>query len=317
MSAEDKEGGGVAAVEPLRAPAAVAYDPGGKSPQEIEGDIMRTRAQLGEILDALERQLGPRQLLARGADVLKDAMSGNAGKIGEVLRDNPVPLALIGAGVGWLLISGSGSGGLGSYGGALRSRVSDTMRDIGQRAGDLAGQVKEKAAGAASMSDSYATGSSGYAYGRPKSGDMSAGPVRNVAAKASGAVGAASRRAGDYMQQAGDRLGGARERFDRVLADHPLAVGALGFLAGALIASLLPATEAEERWMRPAREGVREQAGDVGRQAVERAQQVADQAVDVAADTAKDIVGAASGKRDRETEDHPAAGQSGAPAGPG
>src|SRR5689334_15745088 len=83
-----------------------AFYDAGKSPEAIEADIARTRASLTDTLDALERTLAPRHLMEKGVDMFKDAMDGNidSAKIGEVLRDNPIPLALIGVGLGWLLL---------------------------------------------------------------------------------------------------------------------------------------------------------------------------------------------------------------------
>ena len=40
--------------------------------------------------------------------MLRGSMDGNFEQVGETLRANPIPLALIGAGIGWLLLSRSG-----------------------------------------------------------------------------------------------------------------------------------------------------------------------------------------------------------------
>jgi hypothetical protein len=180
MSAEDVKGGPVIPVETVPQPLGDPsfYDAAGKSPQQIEADIDHTRTELGEILDALERRLAPRHMLERGVDMLKETMSGNTGKIGETLRDNPVPLALIGLGVGWMLLSSTGatrrlseaSGQLGEQLGAqasgvgervsgLGDRLTGTVRSLGQRAGAWAGSVKERFAGSgASSEEAYPTG---------------------------------------------------------------------------------------------------------------------------------------------------------------
>jgi hypothetical protein len=87
----------------------------GKSVAEIEREIDRTRAELGAVLGAIERQIGPRQLLERGADMLKETLGGGGGMVGETMRNHPLPLALIGAGLGWLLVeatAGSGTEGI-------------------------------------------------------------------------------------------------------------------------------------------------------------------------------------------------------------
>src|SRR5690349_4624426 len=117
------------------------YDAAGKSADEIEQDIAETRGQLGAILDALEHQLAPRRLLDRGVDMLKDTMTGAGGGSGvaDSLRRHPVPLALLGVGLGWMAVSMTGRGRLGE-------RVSGALHGAGHRAGELAGQVRDKVA---------------------------------------------------------------------------------------------------------------------------------------------------------------------------
>jgi hypothetical protein len=69
-----------------------------KTPSQIEGDIAATRTELGEIIDALEHKLAPRRLLASGVDRFTETIRQN-------LRSQPMPLAVVGLGLGWLLMS--------------------------------------------------------------------------------------------------------------------------------------------------------------------------------------------------------------------
>ncbi len=301
-------------------PAEAGYDGDGKSPQQIEGDISETRAQLGEILDELERKLAPRQLLERGVDMLKDTMSGEGSGLGETLRSNPIPLALIGIGIGWMVMGNTARGRLGEYGDALRDRVSDAVHGASDRASALAGQVRDKVSGltAGSAADegpdsSYSTVSAGYAYARQKSGSV-VGHAQDAVSGAQDALqrtrevgSAAWQRAGDYVGQAGDQLYDARDRFSRLIEDHPLTVGALGFLAGSVLAYMLPRTDVEDRFIEPVGEGLRDQAAGFGREAAERAQRVAERTVDAATEAIKDAVAevgdAAAGKGEHEKEE--------------
>ncbi len=85
----------------------VPYDARGKDPTEIEHDIEATRAELGAVIDALEQRLAPRHLVEKGMAMMKDTLDGNGGAFGASLRAHPVPLALVGAGLGWLLVAGA------------------------------------------------------------------------------------------------------------------------------------------------------------------------------------------------------------------
>jgi ElaB/YqjD/DUF883 family membrane-anchored ribosome-binding protein len=253
-----------------------AYDASGKSPQEIERDITDTRAELGEILDALEQRLAPRQLLDQGFDMLRETMSSNSGKIGDTLRNNPVPLALIGAGVGWMLMGGIGRGA---------EERDALVQPEGSAPHYSTGGIGEMA---------------GYAYARTKSalgGEGAAGKAGDMANKAAaastGVMRDTARRAGDYAHQAGEQLSGAGERFLRLMEEHPLATTAIGFAAGTVIGLLLPSSRLEEDWMGPAESAMRDQAGQMGREAVDRVRDGAARSVDAAVDAVKEAAGAA------------------------
>jgi hypothetical protein len=270
------------------------YDASDKSPDEIEQDIARTRAQLGAVLDELEHQLAPRHLLERGVDMLKDTMSGEGGGLAETLRRHPVPLALLGLGVGWMAVSMTTG-----RGGRLGERVSGALHDSGQRAGALAGQVREKVTGMAvgaaadSIPGPYPTESAGYAYARQKSGEAmgeARGAAQDTIQRVEAAGSTARARASEYAGKAGDALHDARDGLTRLIEDHPIAVGALGLVAGAVMAALLPRSDAEERLVGPAGEQIRDGAANLGREAVERAQQVAERTVDAAMDAVRQAV---------------------------
>ena len=264
------------------------YDGSGKSPGQIEEEISDTRAELGEILDELERKLAPRHLLERGVDMLKDSMSGDAGGIGETLRRHPVPLALVGIGIGWIAISATtGRGRLGEYGDELRQRVSGVVHGATDKLGAVAGQVRDKVAGmTANASTSsvapgpYPTESAGYAYARQKSGEaMAKGRVtaaetgsaaRETLRRAQETGSAALERAGQYVEKAGDRVLETRDRLTELVQDHPLVVGALGFLAGSLLALMLPRSDIESRLIGETSEQIRARAAEGARRVAER-----------------------------------------------
>ena len=249
------------------------YDASGKSPQQIERDIAETRSELGELLDDIERKLAPRQLLERGMDMLKDTMSGDGRGAAQTLRQHPVPLALIGIGVGWMLLSQG-----------TRGRISE-------RANDLVKQARDKVRRA--ESPTWPEGdppepSAGYAYARQKSG-RAMGEAQPRFSRVGDAARQGMDRAGDYVGAASDRLNDARTRMAVLVEDHPLALGALGVLAGALVAVLLPRSHAEERLVGSTGEAVRRRAARLGREAVERAQEVVERTADAAADAVRDV----------------------------
>jgi hypothetical protein len=309
---------------------------GNKSPDEIESEIARTRAHMSETLDALERTLAPRHLLEKGVDMLKDTMQGNINTrwVGETLRDNPIPLALIGVGLGWLLFHNvrATRGTATRYSRRLRDGMSDAVSGVGDTVGSAAGTVTERVKGwvGGGSGERYATG--GEAYARTKSaGAQRAGAARTenerhmAGAAASGGGGVASRAAdngrsaagaaGDYagqayetvghyagaaydtagevVGQAGDYAARVTDRFGQVVEDYPLAVGALGFLAGAVIAAALPSTRVEDELLGETRDDLWRQGEGMAREAWERAQQAASGAADAARDAVGEVTEAA------------------------
>ena len=139
-----------------------------KSAAEIEDEIRRTRRELVLTVDALADRLAPRQLVGKGFEMITQSINENGilrVEIGEAVRANRLPLALIGAGVAWLLARNLGSAtgqqplrpgsrgeawmhqAAGAARGAVRS-VRETGDAVLERAGqyaEYAGRAKEHA----------------------------------------------------------------------------------------------------------------------------------------------------------------------------
>lgn len=88
--------------------SASAYD--NRHPDEIERDIADTRSELDHTLDALQDRLSAGSLIDQAKDYLRDGTSGSREfmtNFTESIRRNPVPAALIGIGVGWMMMAGA------------------------------------------------------------------------------------------------------------------------------------------------------------------------------------------------------------------
>lgn len=101
-----------------------------ESSEEIGGDIEDTRSRMDETLDELGERLSPRRILDDVVDYFTGPSGGSGAKsssashtaaqlrdsagefgqnLGRTIRDNPVPTALIGAGLAWLAFGLGGS----------------------------------------------------------------------------------------------------------------------------------------------------------------------------------------------------------------
>jgi hypothetical protein len=81
-------------------------DPGNRSAADIEADVEQTRVRVAQTIDALRDSMSPGQIMDQVVDYARS--SGGAEftrNLGAQVRDNPLPVLLIGAGIGWLLLS--------------------------------------------------------------------------------------------------------------------------------------------------------------------------------------------------------------------
>jgi hypothetical protein len=81
-------------------------DPGNRSAADIEADVEQTRVRVAETIVALRESMSPGQIMDQVVDYTRS--SGGAEftrNLGVQVRDNPLPVMLIGAGIGWLLLS--------------------------------------------------------------------------------------------------------------------------------------------------------------------------------------------------------------------
>lgn len=80
-----------------------------KSPEEIEREIAATRSEIDETIDALQEKVSPGQLVDQALGYVKEGGGDFAANLGRAVRDNPMPLMLIGVGLGWMMFSGRSS----------------------------------------------------------------------------------------------------------------------------------------------------------------------------------------------------------------
>ena len=250
-------------------------DPGNKSASEIENEVEQTRARVTETIEALRDRMSPGQMV----DQVMEYARGSGGadfmrNFGTSVRDNPLPVALVGLGVGWLLLSGDRKSSPGraemlalpapmgndsraarftsypgaSYAGAAdqgtgmragaRAKVSgvaDSAREGMESIGDAASDMADRARGAASRAVDAIAG-------------VASGAADTVSGAASGAAGTASRLADGVSDAASGAAGTADHLLHRArdTAGRAAESGSAG--AGAL------ATSARRGWSRMAEE---------------------------------------------------------------
>ena len=80
-----------------------------KSASELEREAERARAQVADTAESIRDKMSPGQLM----DEFTGYFSGGDGSValrnlGSQVRDNPLPIVLVGAGLAWLMLGSSG-----------------------------------------------------------------------------------------------------------------------------------------------------------------------------------------------------------------
>jgi len=127
-----------------------------ESSAQLEKEAEVTRAQLAATLDELRSRITPGQLLDQTLDF---ARASNAGEfvrnLGRDARDNPLPLALVGAGVAWLMMTN------GRRQGGFDAALADAARSASGSIEETSAHVRGSADWAGSAASSAAERASG------------------------------------------------------------------------------------------------------------------------------------------------------------
>ena len=252
---------------------------------EIQQEIERTRGEMAGTLQAIEDKLSPRQLLNQAVDTMRELTSDRS-RLGAAMRDNPMPLLIIGLGLGWLAFSGS--------------RRSEARPARGGESADLAsgwaaGKSEADYASAAGIGGSGygAEGGSGYGAEIGDEAARAAASLRGRAQQMAGQARQNLQRAGDVTRQrmsewsrsAGDVASQSWDAYQ----DHPLTAGVAAAVVGAAIGAMLPRTPVEGRVLGGAVEDIVSRARETGNELMDRAGRVAKTALNVARQQVSDV----------------------------
>jgi ElaB/YqjD/DUF883 family membrane-anchored ribosome-binding protein len=235
-----------------------------KTPEEIEMEIEQTRSRLSRDIDELGSKLNPQNLKEEAKSAIKGAAQGAVSNVGEqarrtgsrlveVIRENPLPVIAVGAGVTWLLTQ--------------RSRS------------DISGDRMAR----------YAYTGPERRQGSWQSGTGIKGKVSGVKETVSDAASGVADKAGELKERAEERLGEfggqAKRQSQRIKTNlehqaeaNPLAVGIGAAIIGLALGLLLPGTERENQLMGSARD-----------QLVDRAEETVGRAKEAAVEAGREV----------------------------
>ncbi len=262
---------------------------------DVEREIARTRGELSLTLAALERKLAARYLIDEGLNMFKDTLGEDYGlhRGLEMVRTNPAPIALIGIGAIWLLANNTNAVDRIARDEriqAARRRMTDLASDIGNRAGEMATSAAQRIGIAGNGADRPLGHTGNPMIDQPGGGMSSEGWVHQVSDRAQGMIQSARDSSGAMLDRASDSAGRIADQVADTFERHPLLIGAIGLMAGALIAALLPPTRAEDEWFGPTRDQLWNRAEEAGQETVSRVRNIAMHAADAAADAAAETI---------------------------
>lgn len=272
-----------------------------ETPSHAEREVERARADLSQTLDALKEKLSFGDLLEEARAQFMGSAGGEfAANLSRQVRDNPMPAALIGLGVLWMMMSdrgrprthapvrvspaepGRGEAYEGYEGFGERAQqaaaqmgmglrtTTETMRGAGESAAE---RGRQAAAGAgASMRSMAGTVSETMRH----AGESAAGWME----QASGAA----RSAGEGAGQIGQRT---MRSVNAIIEEQPLVLAPIGMAIGAIVGAILPSTQFEDRYLGETRDQIREAITEQGGQLYERGKVTATEVYRAAAEEAR------------------------------
>lgn len=232
----------------------------GTDPQDLERRADEIRADMDRTLGALERKFAPDQLIDRSLGYLREHGGELRQTIGATMRTNPLPIALTLAGITWLVATSYNRRQPPGY--DLRSRFARSR--VGQKLDDTAARAREHWRSAAEAA-------------RERFDSLSAESDSSYDDEyVSGEFGTRTRRGGHLSERlhaatdsARQRAHYAQERVYSMIDEQPFVAGALAVAVGALIGTLLPATQYENRVLGTARDRTLSKAQALGEEQYE------------------------------------------------
>jgi len=244
-------------------------DSGDKTPEEIELEIQQTRNRLSRDIDELGNKLSPQNLKEEAKSAIKDAAQGAVSNVSEqarrtgfrlveVIRENPLPVIAVGAGVTWLLTQRS----RGEFSGNRMARYAYTGHERRQGESWQSGSgIKSRAGGTGSeVKDSVSEAASGVAD--------RAGEIKDRAGE----------RIGELSGEARRQTRRIKTNLEHAAEENPLAIAIGAAVVGLALGMLLPGTQREDRVMGSARD-----------QLVDRAEKTAERVKDAAVEAGREI----------------------------
>jgi len=227
---------------------------------KLEQDAQTQRANVESTLDELRDRMSLDQIIGEAGRFfgVNDA-AATVRTMGQQVQSNPLAFGMIGLGVAWLAFGGDARS-------AGPSRSTQTTRHDTSEPG--------------AMSHAMAAANDGIERVKET--------VSHATERAADLTSSVEDRLQTGMAQARDTAGQVQQSVATRLEDHPLLIGGLAVLMGAVVGAALPRTRTEDEWIGSQGDQLRDEAKAASvalkHRAVDAAQHTYDAAVDAARD---------------------------------
>ncbi|MGM0832762.1 MAG: DUF3618 domain-containing protein [Pseudomonadota bacterium] len=267
-----------------------------RHPDDIEKDIHQSRERLDSTLHKIEERFSPDQLLHTTYDYLRQGGANEFfSNLGTTIKQNPVPVLLTGAGLGWLMLRQSNPQ-------AETPRYATNVHATSESLGQPAAVAQHSYSSQPPYSQNpYPQGpetNQGVGHNH-NNGEQDNGSRLQQAKESAQHIGHSAKGAAHHLSEKAQKKGGrmhdsishaqqgAHERFDHIkerahqasntssdfIQEHPVVVAALGFALGAALAGICPSTRKEDEFLGKYRDQVVKKAANAGEEQVDNAQQ--------------------------------------------
>lgn len=294
----------------------------------LKAQIARNRARMGQTIDEIQTRLSPSYLKQQAEESIRETITEKVDQMThdaeyqarrlrrntvDTIKENPVPVAMIGIGLGWLLLSGrreedgyeyqsrryyatAGDPYYGTYPPEYRGVYREEERGTVDRATDRVAESGQHAREWTENRVQSAQETAGRAADQVQ--DTAEELARQARVKKDRAAHAVSQQVSEMAehtkQTANDLQQTARRQARRTkrsmldtFYENPLAVGVAAVAAGALVGMTLPSTQKEDELMGESRDRLVEEAKATAQQSAQQMQAIAKQAGEAAVDEAK------------------------------
>jgi hypothetical protein len=193
-----------------------------------------------------------------------DRTSDFLGDLGDAVKRNPLPAALVGMGIMWLFSN--------------RSHIADAGSGVARSFGQGAGWLVK------STSDEVQSGLSTASKAASDQVTSSIDAVKEGASRMSDAV---SSSFDPVPAMVGDAFDNIRDNLSETFRRQPLALGVLGLAVGAAVAASMPVSDAENEYLGDTSDLLKAKAGEIFEEKSQQAVELGAKVVDAVADEAE------------------------------